>query len=53
MRTIIDIPVERLKDLDRWASEYNISRAEATRRAVADLLQRNSTPKDAGFGLWA
>jgi hypothetical protein len=53
MRTIIDIPVELLKHLDRWASEQNISRAEAIRRAVADMLDRTSQPKNTGFGLWA
>jgi hypothetical protein len=53
MRTIIDIPIERLKHLDRWASEHNVSRAEAIRRAVADLLDRTSQPKNTGFGLWA
>jgi Ribbon-helix-helix protein, copG family len=53
MRTIIDIPIESLKHLDRWASERNISRAEAIRRAVADLLDRTDQPKNTGFGLWA
>jgi hypothetical protein len=53
MRTIIDIPIERLKHLDRWASEHNISRAEAIRRAVADLLDRTGQAKNTGFGLWA
>jgi hypothetical protein len=53
MRTIVDIPIERLKHLDRWASEHNVSRAEAIRRAVADLLDRTGQPKNTGFGLWA
>lgn len=53
MRTIIDIPTDRLQHLDRWATAHNISRAEAIRRAVADLLERTSQPKNTGFGLWA
>jgi hypothetical protein len=53
MRTIIDIPIERLKLLDQWALEHNISRAEAIRRAVADLLDRTNQPKNTGYGLWA
>jgi hypothetical protein len=52
MRTIIDIPSDRLQCLDRWALSCKISRAEAVRRAVSDLLDRVASPADAGFGLW-
>ncbi|MDO8318741.1 hypothetical protein [Rhodoferax sp.] len=52
MRTIIDIPNDRLLLLDQWASSCKISRAEAVRRAVGDFLDRMATPKDTGFGLW-
>jgi hypothetical protein len=52
MRTIIDIPSDQLQSLDRWALSCKISRAEAVRRAVGDLLDRVATPKDTGFGLW-
>jgi hypothetical protein len=52
MRTIIDIPPGQLQDLDNWAQRHNISRAEAVRRAVKDLLTRVASPADAGFGLW-
>lgn len=52
MRTIVDIPSDRLQSLDRWASSCKISRAEAVRRAVDDFLDRVASPKDAGFGLW-
>jgi len=52
MRTIIDIPIDRLQHLDRWASSCKISRAEAVRRAVGDFLDRMATPTEDGFGLW-
>jgi len=52
MRTIIDIPSDRLQSLDRWALSCKISRAEAVRRAVSDLLDRLASPTDTGFGLW-
>ena len=52
MRTIIDIPSDNLQSLDRWALSCKISRAEAVRRAVSDLLDRVARPTDTGFGLW-
>jgi Ribbon-helix-helix protein, copG family len=53
MRTIIDIPSDQLHELDAWAQHRRISRAEAVRRAVKDLLARAANPANAGFGLWA
>jgi hypothetical protein len=53
MRTIIDIPSEQLSELDRWANSQQISRAQAVRTALSDLLARVNAPKHAGFGLWA
>jgi hypothetical protein len=53
MRTIVDIPSDSLQLLDRWALSHKISRAEAVRRAVSDLLDRATQPKNSGFGLWA
>jgi Arc/MetJ-type ribon-helix-helix transcriptional regulator len=56
MRTIVDIPSEQLSQLDLWADSERISRAEAVRRALAQLLEREAQPKSAavlGFGLWA
>jgi metal-responsive CopG/Arc/MetJ family transcriptional regulator len=53
MRTIVDIPAERLEHLDRWATAQKISRAEAIRRAVNDLLARAASPKNTGFGIWS
>ena len=38
MRTIIDIPEEQVKALDRLGNRQKISRAEIIRRAVADYL---------------
>jgi len=52
MRTIIDIPSDKLQSLDRWALSCKISRAEAVRRAVSDLLDRVASPTEIGFGLW-
>jgi metal-responsive CopG/Arc/MetJ family transcriptional regulator len=56
MRTIVDIPHEQLTELDLWADSEHISRAEAVRRALAQLLERVAKPKTditTGFGLWA
>lgn len=53
MRTIIDIPADKLQNLDRWALSCKISRAEAVRRAVGEFLDRVANPtKESGFGLW-
>jgi hypothetical protein len=52
MRTIIDLEEEQLQRLDAWALQERISRAEAVRRAVQQLLQRSEPAADAGFGLW-
>jgi Ribbon-helix-helix protein, copG family len=38
MRTIIDLPEEQIKALDRYRKKERISRAEAVRRAVAAFL---------------
>lgn len=55
MRTIIDLPPKSLQSLDHWASSQNISRAEAVRRAVNDMLERVAQPTSgtpSAFGLW-
>jgi len=53
MRTIVDLPDEQLGALARLCAQQKISRAEAVRRAV-DQLVKDSTAKtkDAGFGIW-
>lgn len=56
MRTIIEIPEEQLRALDMWRHTRGISRAEAVRLAVANLLEgaaRARTSMEAAFGLWS
>lgn len=53
MRTIIDLDEPRLRALDAWAAQEQISRAEAVRRALDALLARVAQPAGSGFGLWA
>ncbi|MES2639833.1 MAG: ribbon-helix-helix protein, CopG family [Myxococcota bacterium] len=55
MRTIIDLPTDQLAALDAWRLARGVSRAEAVRRAVAQLLddeQERRGAVDAAFGLW-
>lgn len=40
MRTIIDLPEEQLKSLAALCESEGISRAEAIRRAVAEMLEK-------------
>ena len=51
-RTIIDIPEALLRDVDNLCKLLNISRAEATRRALRDFVARNDDVNTNGFGLW-
>src|SRR5436190_5147505 len=53
MRTIIDLPADQLEALGLLCGREGISRAEAIRRAVADLLARDRTQQSSqAFGLW-
>ncbi len=53
MRTIIEIPEQDLHQLKELCSREHISRAEAIRRAVRDLLRRHRRPDgDEAFALW-
>ncbi len=53
MRTIIDVPEQALKALDRLCQRERISRAEAIRRAVRLFLgQQLPTDDDNVFGMW-
>lgn len=53
MRTIIDLPDAQLEQLNLFALQEKISRAELIRRAVADYLQRYAAvTHDEAFGLW-
>ena len=53
MRTIVDLPDEQLGALARLCAEQKISRAEAVRRAVDQLIKESQAGrKDLGFGIW-
>ena len=54
MRTTITIELEdaRVSRLDAWANSETVSRAEAVRRAVNQMLERSAAPQGSGFGLW-
>lgn len=55
MRTIIDLPDDQLHALDAWRRPRGLSRAEAVRRAVTTLLEREVQARasvEAAFGLW-
>lgn len=53
MRTIVDLPDEQLGALARLCEEQKISRAEAVRRAVGQLIKESQAGrKDVGFGIW-
>jgi metal-responsive CopG/Arc/MetJ family transcriptional regulator len=53
MRTIVDIPEKQLSALAALCSAHKISRAEAVRRAVDQLLKDSAeNRKDVGFGIW-
>ncbi len=53
MRTIIDLEDAQASRLDAWAKAQKVSRAEAVRRAVNQMLERAAQPQGTGFGLWA
>ncbi len=52
MRTIIDLEDTQASRLDAWAKAQKVSRAEAVRRAVNQMLERAAQPQGSGFGLW-
>ena len=51
-RTIIDIPGEKLRVVDRICRALNISRAEAVRRGLDEFVRQNEAVQAEGFGLW-
>ena len=53
MRTIIDLEDSQARRLDAWAKTEKISRAEAVRRAVNQMLERATPSRGTGFELWA
>lgn len=55
MRTIVDLPKEQIAALAAFCEKERISRAEAVRRAVSELLKKNATPPpdiSEFFGMW-
>ena len=53
MRTIIELEDSDAGRLDAWAKSQKISRTEAVRQAVSQMLARTAPPQGSGFGLWA
>jgi hypothetical protein len=56
MRTLVDIPEDAIRRLDALAAAKGWSRAEAVRRAVAEMLARDDAEDAAAlmacFGAW-
>lgn len=51
-RTIIDIPAQQLREVDRLCRELAISRAEAVRRGLGAFVAQHADVASEGFGLW-
>ncbi len=51
-RTIIDVPGDKLREVDRICRLLNISRAEGVRRALEVFVRQNEAVQAEGFGLW-
>jgi metal-responsive CopG/Arc/MetJ family transcriptional regulator len=53
MRTIIDLPDEQVNALKALCESQSISRAEAVRRALSEMLaNQKSAGREAAFGAW-
>lgn len=53
MRTIIDLPEDQLNALAELCKTQRISRAEAIRRALAEMLAHQHTGgRENAFGAW-
>ena len=53
MRTIVDLPQDQIAALGELCEREKISRAEAVRRAVDDLLARHRAgAREEAFGAW-
>lgn len=53
MRTIIDLPEDQISALAELCKSEKISRAEAIRRALGEMLSRKqSQERDQAFGAW-
>jgi len=53
MRTIVDLPDDQVSALREICKAQGISRAEAVRRAVAEMLgKEKSSGREEAFGAW-
>lgn len=53
MRTIVDLPPDQVTALAKLCKSLGISRAEAVRRALAQLLERRENEnREKAFGAW-
>ena len=53
MRTIVDLSEAQLQALALLCEEQKISRAEAVRRAVDQMIKESARDRqDVGFGIW-
>lgn len=53
MRTIIDLPEDQVRELRELCKIERISRAEAVRRALAQMLsQKQNSGRESAFGAW-
>ncbi len=51
-RTIVDIPADLTREVDRLCRSLNISRAEAVRRGLSLLVEKEANVRATAFGLW-
>lgn len=53
MRTIIELSAEQVRGLSGYCEQKGISRAQAIREAVTELLkERGASERQRAFGLW-
>lgn len=53
MRTIIDLPEDQIRGLQELCKTEKISRAEAIRRALGQMLsQKQTAGRENAFGAW-
>jgi len=52
MKTLIEIPENQVQSLSGLCKRFNISRAEAIRRAIDLFVQKNQSQTADVFGIW-
>ena len=52
MRTIVDIPEEKIKELDELGKKENQPRAVLIREAIGEYLHKRKKDGSEVFGLW-